>query len=977
MHAPRILTVLILVAAVGIGGHAADLRSVAPVTDTILDLHVDEGHIDQGIDESAARAYIAKLDTTAASDVAAYTVTSEDDPAFTSGLRPTRVGRKAKAADTLSKFRPEQFVLDHRIYLVLPRALRRGCTYTVRSSALGGGEQSRTFLFHEPTLRSETLHVGQAGFTPDGPKFAYLSHWMGDLGGLELDAFTGRPFRIVRVVDQAVVFSGKVEARKDAETGAPQTSSNLDGTPYNGAKGQAVAKNFTGADVSQCDFSAFAAPGEYRVVVDGIGCSFPFAIDADAYRRAYRLASRGIFFQRSGIEKEIEPGQSSPRDYHPADKRNAFQYDANWRFIDTPNHEHPVTATGTLAVWGWYHDAGDWDGYPSHGLVPMSLLLLYDLAPEKFADGQVANRYKSNADGSWIEEGSNGVPDLLDEAAWLVEYYRRARAVGMEAGLTTGGVPGGYAGVDTCAGGASWKDTRALKFSAEDPQMTYQYAACAAWLATCLDKAGKRNAAASAGWLAEAKAAYGWAKENTRPGDDGKILGSRMLASLCLYRATKDVAYHAPFAADMAQDGSFQGAEEGWAGPNPWELAAGVYALLPAGFPALDAALQQSFKDKVLAAVERDFIKPASERGYRVGFDWSKIHGIGMSSTPMLYLPAVAYEITEDRKYLDLMHTSAAYFLGGNPMSAAWMTGFGQRAVKYPFHPNSWALIDYDSMVYENENLPGYVPYGSCESVDFFGPGHHFTGDEDFSRSSAYPDVESWPLSETRFENRYSIPAGEFCIQQTMAPSVFAYGYLCGDASDKPIDAPARPTVAVTFPKDGDAFAAGGDVALRVDASASVRRVEYYRNERFIGESTASPFAFTWRGAPAGSWLLTAKAFDDRGQVSRPNDPAADVDARITVDAAAPRVAMEKLAIVDAPRKPLRIDATATLCASATPLGATDQSLTWASSDTAVASVNSQGVVVAKSAGTATITVTSIAGKLSASCQITVEKIRN
>ncbi|MBA3846273.1 MAG: glycoside hydrolase family 9 protein, partial [Planctomycetes bacterium] len=767
-----------LLAVIGLGGHAADLRSVTLVTDAILNLHVDEGHIDQGLDESGARPYIAKLDTAAAVVAAGYAITSEDDPAFASGLQPIRIGRKAKAADTLSKFRPEQFVLDHWIYLVLPQALRRGCTYTLRTTALGGGEQSRTFLFHEPSLRSETVHVSQVGFTPDAPKFAYLSHWMGDLGGLELDAFAGKPFHLVRVGDQAVVFSGKVAGRKDAETGAPQTSSNLDGTPYNGAKGLADAKNFTGADVSQCDFSAFTEPGGYRVVVDGIGCSFPFAIDADAYRRAYRLASRGIFFQRSGIEKEIEPGLLYPRDHHPADQRNAFAYDKDWRFMDVPNHEHQVTATGTLEVWGWYHDAGDWDGYPAHGLVPMSLLLLYDLAPEKFTDGQVANRYKSNSDGSWVEEGGNGLPDLLDEAAWLIEYYRRARTVGKASGVTTGGVPGGYAGVDSCAGGASWKDTRALKFSAEDPQITYQYAACAAWLATCLDKAGKGTSPASAGWLAEAEAAYDWAKANTRPDDDAKILGSRMLASLCLYRAAMDSAYHAQFAADIAQDGSFQAAEEGWTGPNPWEFAAGIYALLPADFAALDAALQQSFKDKVQAAVERDFLAPASERGYRVGFDWSKIHGIGMSSTPMLYLPAVAYEFTNDKKYLDLMHTSAAYFLGGNPMNTAWMTGFGQRAVKYPFHPDSWALIDYDSMVYENENLPGYVPYGSCESVDFFGPGHHFTGDEDFSRSSAYPDVEAWPLSETRFENRYSIPAGEFCIQQTMAPSAFAYGYL-------------------------------------------------------------------------------------------------------------------------------------------------------------------------------------------------------
>jgi endoglucanase len=948
------------------------LRGVAPVSETILALHVDEGHIDQAIDEQGARPYITKLDTAAAGVAAGYSITSEDDPAFASGVQPTRVGRKAKAADTLSKFRPEQFVLEHRIYLVLPRPLQRGCTYTLRATALGAGTRPATFLFHERSLRSETVHVSQAGFTPDAPKYAYLSHWMGDLGGLSLADVAGRPFHLVRVGDQATVFSGTVTGRKDVATGGPQTSSPLDGTPFNGAKRAAVPMNFTGADVSQCDFSAFKSPGTYRVAVEGIGCSFPFAIDADAYRRAYYLASRGLFFQRSGIEKEVEPGLRYPRDNHPADQAKPFEYDRGWRFIDAPDHAHAITASGALPVWGWYHDAGDWDGYPSHVTVPLSLLLLYDLVPEKFADGQVANRYKSNSDGSWVEEGRNGVPDVLDEAAWLIEFYRRARTVGTESGLTTGGVPGGYAGVDSCAGGASWKDTRPLKFSAEDPQVTYQYAACAAWLATCLDKAAKGASPASAGWLAEAKSSYEWAAANTRPGDDAKILNQRMLAALCLYRATKEPAYHARFAADIAQDGSFQAAEEGWAGPNAWELASGIYTLLPAGFPGLDPALQRSFTDRVQAAVERDFLKPAAERGYRVGFDWSKIHGIGMSSTPMLYLPAVAYRITGEKKYLEVMQTSAAYFLGGNPMDMAWITGLGQRAVRSPFHPDSWALIDYDSMVYDNENLPGYVPYGSCESVDFFGPGHHFTGDEDFSRSSAYPDVESWPLSETRFENRYSIPAGEFCIGQTMAPSAFCYGFLCGDATKAPASRP-RPTVALSFPKEGDAFQPGGDIAMRVKVSEAVQRVEYYANEHLIGESTAPPFAGTWRDAPAGEWLITAKAFDDLGQVSRPNDPSADVDARIRVDAAATATAAKGVEILNPPKQPPRVGAVLPLLGSATPLAATRQAFTWSSSDAKVASVNSQGVVLARSAGTATISLRLEGTALSSECRIRVE----
>ncbi len=973
----RSFAMFVLLALVCPAGFAADLRSVNPVSDTIIAVQFNEGHIDQGLDEKDARPYISQLDTVAAVVASNYSISSEDDSRFKTGQQPTKVGRKSKARDTLSMFRPEKFVLDHWIYLVLPQSLQHGCTYTVQATVQAKGlaseVQSFTFLFHEASLRSETVHVSQIGFTPEEPKFAYLSHWMGDLGGADLKAFTGKPFHLVRVSDGESVFSGTVSARKDNVTGAPQTSSRLDGTPFNGAKGQAVPKNFTEADVSQCDFTAFTEPGEYRVAVDGLGCSFPFSIDADAYRKAYYLASRGLFTQRSGIDKEVEPGLMYPRDHHPDDGLNEFQYDKNWRWLDKPDHNAAITPTGTLKIWGWYHDAGDWDGYPGHVLVPMSLLLLYDLAPDKFADGQVANRYKNGKDGAWVEEGKNGVPDLLDEASWLIQFYRRARSIGQQSGVTTGGVPGGYSGVDACAGGASWKDTRALKFSAEDPQVTYQYAATAAWLSTCLDKAAKKASPDSAGWITEAKAAYEWAKANTRPGDEPKLRGERMLASLCLFRATKDAAYHAQFAADIAQDHSFQTSEEGWGTPNWWEFAAGIYALLPADFPGLDAVLQKSLKDTVLAAADREFVKTAAERGYRFGSDWGRIHGMGLFSTPSLYDPAIAYTITGDKKYLDVMHTTAAYCLGGNPMNMVWMSGLGQRPVRFPFHPDSWALIDYDSMVYDNEILPGYVPYGSCESVDIFGPGFHFSGDEDFSRSSAYPDVDTWPLSEVRFENRYSIWGGEFTVGQNMAPSVFSYGFLCGAATKAPATKP-RPKVAITSPKENEVFRAGGDVSLRVDASAGVQRVEFYCNEHVIGESTAKPFAFTWRKAPAGEWLMTAKAFDDRGQVSKPNDPTSDVDVKIRVDATAPTVAATKVQILNPPAKPLKIDATLPLFASMTPVNATLQEVVWSSSDPNIASVNSQGVVLARAAGTATITVTLGETKLAVTCAVKVEK---
>nr|WP_010132780.1 Ig-like domain-containing protein [Microbulbifer agarilyticus] len=72
------------------------------------------------------------------------------------------------------------------------------------------------------------------------------------------------------------------------------------------------------------------------------------------------------------------------------------------------------------------------------------------------------------------------------------------------------------------------------------------------------------------------------------------------------------------------------------------------------------------------------------------------------------------------------------------------------------------------------------------------------------------------------------------------------------------------------------------------------------------------------------------------------------------------------------PSADLSVDQTVSLSADVSPSNATNKSVAWSSSNPAVATVNSSGLVSAEAAGSATITVTTVSGNRSATCPVSV-----
>jgi uncharacterized protein YjdB len=92
----------------------------------------------------------------------------------------------------------------------------------------------------------------------------------------------------------------------------------------------------------------------------------------------------------------------------------------------------------------------------------------------------------------------------------------------------------------------------------------------------------------------------------------------------------------------------------------------------------------------------------------------------------------------------------------------------------------------------------------------------------------------------------------------------------------------------------------------------------------------------------------------------------------VTVEAAPTLVSGVSL---DKTELTLKMEETETLTASVEPEDATNQKVTWASSDPGIAEVDNNGVVAAKSVGKATVTVTTVNGSKTAECIVTVTPI--
>lgn len=859
---------------------ASDLVEVLPLTNQILMLHFDDGYAiyhKKGQARSNERVVVELLNTTEAVKSSNYLLKSTDDANYTSGQNPTDIGRKTKGteftwlcqswANGCVNTSPDH-VEDHWIYLFLPQPMQSGKTYSLQTGVLANNGSQWTFKFDEKVLRSEAVHVNQIGYNPDATeKYAYVYHWAGDKGSVNLSAFALKNFYLLNLQTNQVVFTGKLTFRKSKTN------------PETGQTTETPSANFSAAEVYECNFSAFKEPGDYKIVMDGIGSSFPFRIANDIYRDVFYTTIRGLYHNRSGI------GLKKPyTEFERAAPHNPLitpgfagklKYTTS-RFIDwtdgdndNSNPDRPdkkaieAGMKGSIDTWGWYQDAGDWDGYFTHLNIPTILLFAWQISPENYTDGELN-----------IPEGKNGIPDILDEASWLIRYYYRTRQELIKKGYGTGGVGGRVCGDHFGGDGEgrpSYEDVdRTWIVSGEDPHTTYKYSALAAQLAYCL-KTLNVSDPEGVDWEKEAREAYDWAKANTRAGDEatkpamGFLLKDiRSFAAASLYQLTGDSKYHDQLKTDLSGITS----TSILTGENRW--GSFVYASM------INQATDATLKTKLTSAFQATanaMVATANKRACRWGGDFYMPMLVGQSTTPLVFEVIMAYHLVKDsdaalaKNYKTCVQNTADYFLGNNPLNTTWITGLGLRRPERVFHMDSW----YNG---KDEMAPGITPYGPWRKESYeTGQG---PWEMAWAFKSIYPTaVTSWPGHERWFGNYTSPMNAEFTVHQNTIMNAVVYGFLC-DKTTGTFSANQRPVFEKMTVKKTNLGTNTDDLIIEAnvsdpDAGSRIYKVEFFDTWHKIGEAFEAPYKINWTCSGTRDFEITAKVYDQLGAIGKSN----------------------------------------------------------------------------------------------------------
>ena len=417
------------------------------------------------------------------------------------------------------------------------------------------------------------------------------------------------------------------------------------------------------------DFSALRQPGRYRLQVAGLPPSAPFVIAPDAYAALNAAALKAFYFNRASLALDGAHAGAWARPAGHPDERVLVHASA----------AGPGRPEGAVisAPKGWY-DAGDYNKYiVNSGITVYTLLAAYEHFPA-FFQAQRLN----------IPESGNGLPDLLNETLWNLEWML-AMQDPADGGVYHKLTNKGFDGV-VMPHQATSERYVVMKSTAA----TLDFAAVMAQSSRVFAAFETQRPGLSARMLAAAKRAWAWA--GTHPGvvyqqpadvrtggyDDKELADEFAWAAAELYVSTRDDTYLAAMKANAAPADV-----PGWGGVGTlaWiTLAQHRERLTPA---ADRAQIERQITTLATKLAGRWQASP-----YRVAMqDTDFIWGSNSVALNQALVLIQGYRLTGERRMLDAAQSALDFVLGRHPTGYSMVTGFGERSPMHPHHRPSEA----------------------------------------------------------------------------------------------------------------------------------------------------------------------------------------------------------------------------------------------------------------------------------------------
>ena len=492
------------------------------------------------------------------------------------------------------------------------------------------------------------IKVNQVGFTQSSVKYAYVSGFED-----EFSVTAGTQFQVKKVADNTVAYTGQLVLVKD-----------YDATD-------------SGERVFKAVFTNLKQAGDYYITVNasGITDSPRFKIGDDVFKSLLSDVSRYFYYQRANMDLVSPYCQNYPRvDRTPDDFTATFK-------------SNPSSSVTIDVSKGWY-DAGDPGKYiTTGGPVLSNLFWAYELYPGSFTD-------QNN-----IPESGNGIPDILDEARWELEWILKMQET------ASGGF---YTRVASDDDGTTRliRDTDGTATNIK-PTLDTAYAGAASAHASIIY--AEYDSAFAQTCLNAAESAWTYLEQNPNnikapdtPYASDTDSAARLWAAASLYRATGEAKYNNYVTANYTNAGS---SLESTTGDMVWDWNTAFFCYLKAGNHSID--VENWYKTRFTSWTNNKVTRYNNSPWGNVIMDGNYYWG---SNNVIIDIPmecligsTILKTYSDDIKNMSL--SALNYILGANPLRKSFISYAGEDSVK-----NVYGTFSEDGLTGAPE---GFMPLGA------------------------------------------------------------------------------------------------------------------------------------------------------------------------------------------------------------------------------------------------------------------------